>query len=72
MSQRRFALLSVLDRKILGFHSIKALYVEDEDFKKVVEDSSLFDSILQDGFLFKRNKFCIFKNSPRNLVMKEP
>jgi len=51
----RYALLSVLEAKIFGFHSIKAFYVEDEDFKKVVEDPSLFYSFtLQEGFLFKR------------------
>ena len=30
---RRYALLSVLEIKVLGFYSIKALYYGDEDFK---------------------------------------
>jgi len=54
---RSYALLSVLEAKVLGFHSIKALYVEDEDFKNVVEDASYCNSFtLQEGFLFEGNK----------------
>jgi len=54
---RRYAFLLVLENKVLGFNSIKALYIEDEDFKMVVEDPSSFNSFtLQDGFIFKGNK----------------
>jgi len=39
---RRYALLLVLEAKVHGFHSVKALYHEDEDFKKVVKNPSNF------------------------------
>ena len=62
----------VLETKILGFHSIKTLYIEDEDFNKVVEDPSLYDSFtLQEGFLFKANKLCIPRSLPRDLIVKK-
>jgi len=38
----RYVLLLVLEVKISTSHFIKALYIEEEDFKKVVEDPSLF------------------------------
>jgi len=48
------------------------LHIEDEDFKKVVEDPSLCESFtLQEGFLFKENKVCIPKNPLRNMIVKE-
>ena len=69
---RRYALLSVLDAKVLDFHSIKTLYVEDEDFKVVVEDPSTYGTYtLQEGFLFKENKLCIPKSPLRDLIVKE-
>jgi len=69
---RRYALPSVLEAKVLGFYSIKALYYKDEDFKEVVENLSNFGSFtLQDGFLFKGNKLCIPKSPLRDLIVKE-
>jgi len=69
---RRYALLSVLEAKVLGVNSIKALYTKDEDFNKVVEGSSLYDSFtLQEDLFFKGNKLCIPKSSLRDLIVKE-
>ena len=60
-----------LESKILNFHSIKALYIEDEDFK-MVEDSSLFDFVtLQEDILPKENKPCFPKRPIRDLIVKE-
>jgi len=69
---RKYALLSILEMKVLGFHSIKALYKEDKDFKEVMEDPSIFFSLtLQDGFLFKENKLCSPKSPLKDLIVKE-
>jgi len=69
---RRCALLLVMVVKVLGCYSNKALYIEDEDFKKVVEDPSLCDSFtLQEGFISRENKLCIPKSPLRNLIVKE-
>jgi len=67
-----YAPLSVFEAKVLGFHSIKALYHAEEDFKEVVENHSNFGSFtLQDGFLFKENKIRISKSPLRDLIIKE-
>jgi len=43
-----------------------------EDFRKVVEESSLFDYFtLQEGFLFKGDKLCISKSPLRGLIVEE-
>ena len=62
----------VHEAKVLGFHSIEALCIEDKDFKEVVDDPSTFGSFtLQYGFLFKENKLCVPKSSLRELIVKE-
>ena len=69
---RRYALLSFLEAKVLRFHSIKALYHKHKDFKEVVKNPSDFGSFtLHDGFLFKRNKLCIYESPLRDLIVKE-
>jgi len=69
---RRYAGLTVLEAKVLCFHSIKALYIEEEDFNKVVEDPFFYDSFtLQEGFLFKGNKLCVPKSPLRDLIIVE-
>ena len=69
---KKYALLSVAEAKVLGYHSIEALSIEDEDFKKVVEDPFIFGSFtLQDSFLLKENKLCIPKSPLRDLIVKE-
>jgi len=68
---RRYTLLSVLKPQVLGFHSIKALYNEDEDFKDVVENPPTFGSFtLQDDLLFKGNKLCIPRCPIKDLIVK--
>jgi len=48
------------------------LYIEDEDFKMMVEDPSTHGTYtLQEGFLFKENKFCIPKSPLRDSIVKE-
>jgi len=67
----RYSLLLILEAKVLGFRSIKALYIEDEDFKRVVEHPSLYNSFtLQEGFLFIENKLYIPKSPLRDLIVK--
>jgi len=54
---------------ILDFYFIKALYIEDEDFK-VVEDPSMTPPEKRISF-FKKNKLCIPKGPLRDLIVKE-
>ena len=54
---------------ILDFYFIKALYIEDEDFK-VVEDPSTTPPEKRISF-FKKNKLCIPKGPLRDLIVKE-
>jgi len=62
----------VLEHKDLHFHFIKALYVEDEDFRMALEDPlPLFLSHYKMAFFFKGNKLCIPKSPRRHLIVNK-
>jgi len=69
---RRYALLSILEAKALGFYAIQELYKEDPDFKNVVQgDLKGGPYTIQEGYSFKNNKLCIPSGPIRNLLVYE-
>ena len=71
---RRYALISQLDAKLLGFEYIKNLYNSDHDFANVYGacEKGGFDKFFgHDDFLFKENKLCIPQCSMRELLVRE-
>jgi len=66
----RYTLLSILEAKVLGFHSIQAIYKEDVDFKSLVEEIPKDGPYtVQEGYIFKHNKLCIHKCSLKELLV---
>jgi hypothetical protein len=60
---RRYALLSILDTKLLGFEYIKDLYAQDSNFGDVFnacEKVEFGKFYKHDGFLFWENKLCAY------------
>ncbi|XP_075675001.1 uncharacterized protein LOC142644233 [Castanea sativa] len=58
---RMYALLSILDTKMLGFEYIKDFYAQDSDFGDVFnacEKVAFGKFYRHDGFLFRENKLC--------------
>ncbi|RDX71125.1 Retrovirus-related Pol polyprotein from transposon 17.6, partial [Mucuna pruriens] len=59
---RRHALLAMLETKLLGFESLKDMYVGDDDFKEpyglcvISANGGLF---MHEGFLFKEKSLCV-------------
>ena len=72
---RRYALLTTLDSKLLGFEFIKELYVSDHDFSNVFTsctNGAVFnDFYVFEGFLFKKNHLCVPNCSLRVVLVKE-
>jgi hypothetical protein len=71
---RRYALLSILDTKLLGFEYIKDLYAQDSDFGDVFnacEKVAFGKFYRHDGFLFRENKLCAPMCSLRELLVRE-
>ena len=71
---RRYALVSTLNAKLLGFEYVKELYAKDDDFacvygacEKVV--SGKFYRL--DGYLFRENRLCVPNGSMRELLVRE-
>ena len=72
---RRYALLTTLDSKLLGFEFIKELYESDNDFSNMFTTCTNGD-ISNDfyvfkGFLFKKNCLCIPNCSLRAVLVRE-
>ncbi|RDX66428.1 hypothetical protein CR513_54804, partial [Mucuna pruriens] len=71
---RRYALLTSLQTKLLGFEIIKDLYVNDSDFDQVWNScikNACGDYYRYDGFLFKKNKLCVPTCSLREMLVRE-
>lgn len=71
---KRYALLSTLDAKILGFKYIKDLYVGDFDVGyvfNICEKVTFCKFFRYNGFLFGENELCVPKYSLRNLLVRE-
>ncbi|KAF7826900.1 Transposon Ty3-G Gag-Pol polyprotein [Senna tora] len=71
---RRYALVSTLSAKFLGFEHLKELYMNDPDFGNVFCEceNRPFDKFYRhDGYLFRENKLCVPKCSMRELLVRE-
>jgi hypothetical protein len=70
----RYALLSTLDAKLLGFEYIKELYAEDHKFCEEYQACEKIASgkfFRLDGFLFRENKLCVPNCFTRELLVLE-
>ena len=59
---RRYALVSTLNAKLLGFEYVKELYANDDDFASVYgacEKATFGKFYRLDGYLFRENKLCV-------------
>ena len=71
---RRYALLSILDAKLIGFEHIKDLYPLDQDFSEeyqACEKNAVGKFYRHDGFLFRENKLCVPNCSLRDQLLRE-
>jgi hypothetical protein len=71
---RRYALVSTLNAKLLGFEYVKELYVNDDDFASVfgAYEKATFGKFYRlDGYLFKENRLCVPNSSMRELLVLE-
>ena len=71
---RRYALLTSLNAKMLGFEFIKKLYICDTNFTDIYvacEKSAFNKFYRHDGFLFRESKLCIPVCSMRELLVRE-
>ncbi|RVW85784.1 Transposon Ty3-G Gag-Pol polyprotein [Vitis vinifera] len=71
---RRYALVSTLNAKLLGFEYVKELYANDDDFASVYgacEKTTFGKFYRLDGYLFRENRLCVPNSSMRELLVRE-
>ncbi|XP_072064137.1 uncharacterized protein [Arachis hypogaea] len=71
---RRYALITTLTSKLLGFEFLKELYVTDSDFSAIYascEHSAFNKFYRHEGFLFRGNRICVLACSMRDLLVLE-
>uniref|UniRef100_A0A2N9HY26 Integrase catalytic domain-containing protein n=1 Tax=Fagus sylvatica TaxID=28930 RepID=A0A2N9HY26_FAGSY len=71
---RRYALISTLNAKLLGFEYVKELYVNDDDFASVFAacEKAAFGKFYKlDGYLFRENRLRVPNSSIRELLVRE-
>ncbi|KAF7832974.1 Transposon Ty3-I Gag-Pol polyprotein [Senna tora] len=71
---RRYALISTLSAKFLGFEHLKELSMNDPDFGNIFGEceNRPFDKFYRHvGYLFRENKLCVPKCSMRELLVRE-
>jgi len=59
---RRHTLLATMQMKVIGFETVKELYIDDPDFQKfwnATDSQSSMDYFRHEGFLFKGKTLCI-------------
>jgi hypothetical protein len=71
---RRYALVSTLNVKLLGFDYDKGLYANDDDFASVYGacEKAVFGKFYRlYGYLFRENRLCGPNSSIRELLVRE-
>ncbi|RVW91774.1 Transposon Ty3-I Gag-Pol polyprotein [Vitis vinifera] len=71
---RRYALVSTLNAKLLGFEYVKELYANDNDFASVYgacEKTAFGKFYRLDGYLFRKNILCVPNSSMCELLVRE-
>nr|CAN83491.1 hypothetical protein VITISV_029198 [Vitis vinifera] len=71
---RRYALVSTLNAKLLGFEYVKELYANADDFASVYgacEKVAFGKFYRLDGYLFRENRLCVPNSSMRELLVRE-
>ena len=69
---RRYALVSTLNAKLLGFEYVKELYANDDDLASVYgacEKAAFGKFYRLDGYLFRENKLCVPNSSMCELLV---
>jgi hypothetical protein len=71
---KRYALISILNAKLLGFEYVMELYVNYDDFASVfgASEKAAFGKFYRlDGYLFRGNQLCVPNSSMRELLVRE-